>query len=71
MILGVYTHTAGKLVGRHAVKIIGYGTENGVKYWLIANSWGERWGDGGFFKIRRGTNECNIESRPCAANPRT
>ncbi|CAJ0594153.1 unnamed protein product [Cylicocyclus nassatus] len=59
---GVYVHKTGKQYGAHAVKIIGWGVENGVKYWLVANSWNYDWGEDGFFKILRGTNECNIES---------
>nr|AVM38373.1 cathepsin B [Eudiplozoon nipponicum] len=59
---GVYQHVAGALLGGHAVRLLGWGTENGVKYWLIANSWNTEWGDKGLFKIRRGTNECGIES---------
>ncbi|CAB3398849.1 unnamed protein product [Caenorhabditis bovis] len=58
---GVYHHTAGKLLGGHAIKIIGWGTEGGKNYWLVANSWGSSWGESGFFKILRGTNECGIE----------
>ena len=45
----------------HAVVVVGYGTENGVDYWLVKNSWGANWGASGFIKIRRGTNECGIE----------
>lgn len=48
--------------GGHVVRIIGWGVENGTKYWLVANSWNEDWGDKGLFKIRRGTNECGIEN---------
>jgi cathepsin B len=60
---GVYQKSAGaKALGGHSVKIIGYGVDAGVKYWTVANSWNAEWGDGGFFKIKRGTNECNIES---------
>jgi len=60
---GIYQRTKeGILVGGHAVRIVGWGTEDGVDYWIVANSWGQLWGEGGFFRIRRGTNECNIES---------
>jgi cathepsin B len=58
---GVYTHQTGQALGGHAIRILGYGTDSGVDYWLIANSWNETWGDNGYFKIKRGTNECGIE----------
>ncbi|CAF0937081.1 unnamed protein product [Brachionus calyciflorus] len=59
---GVYKHTTGSQLGGHAIKVLGWGVENGVKYWLVANSWNTDWGFGGFFKILRGSNECGIES---------
>ena len=59
---GIYQHITGSALGGHDVKIIGWGVENDVKYWLCANSWNEEWGDKGFFKIKRGSNECGIES---------
>jgi len=58
---GVYIYSSGDALGGHAVKMIGYGTEGGVDYWLCQNSWTTSWGDGGYFKIRRGTDECGIE----------
>lgn len=63
---GVYKHTTGKALGGHAIRILGYGTENGEDYWLCANSWNETWGDNGYFKIRRGHNECGIENSAVA-----
>merc|ERR1711915_192549 len=45
----------------HAVAVIGYGTEDGVDYWLIKNSWGRcSWGERGFAKIKRGVGMCGI-----------
>ncbi|KAJ8953148.1 hypothetical protein NQ318_017175 [Aromia moschata] len=66
---GVYQYTSGNEVGGHAVKILGWGTDNGVPYWLIANSWGTGFGEGGFFRILRGSNNCQIESYLSAGNP--
>jgi len=44
----------------HAVVVVGYGTENGVDYWLVKNSWGTGWGDKGFIKVKRGVSMCGI-----------
>lgn len=61
---GVYKKGKFELVpeGGHAVKIVGWGTESGSDYWLVANSWNTNWGDEGFFKISRGDNQCGIET---------
>ena len=59
---GIYITSNGRLLGGHGIRIVGYGIENGVKYWTIANSWGSSWGEQGFFRMRRGTNECGIEA---------
>lgn len=46
-----------KLIGGHAVVTIGWGTDaEGTDFWLIRNSWGRDWADGGFFRIERGVN---------------
>jgi len=59
---GVYKKSPTAILsGGHAVKMLGWGVENGTPYWLCANSWGPSWGDNGFFKILRGVDECGIE----------
>lgn len=67
---GVYKHTSGQPLGGHAIKIIGWGVEDGTDYWIVANSWNSDWGDNGFFKIARGTDECGIESQVVAGLPK-
>lgn len=62
MFTGVYQHKSGAPLGGHAIKLLGWGTEDGTPYWLVANSWNPDWGDQGFFKILRGRDECGIES---------
>ncbi|XP_065210581.1 uncharacterized protein LOC135838755 [Planococcus citri] len=54
-------------LGGHAVRVIGWGEEDGIKYWLVANSWGKKWGEEGTFRIRRGTDECGFESSMAVA----
>ncbi|KAI1286143.1 Cathepsin B [Halotydeus destructor] len=67
---GVYVQTSDDELGGHAIRILGWGVENGVDYWLVANSWNEAWGDKGYFKIKRGSNECGIEGDINAGTPK-
>lgn len=67
---GVYQHKSGAELGGHAVRMLGWGEENGTPYWLIANSWNPDWGDKGFFKILRGDNHCGVESNIVAGLPK-
>jgi len=63
---GIYkkSETPGRKMGGHAVKIIGWGTENGVEYWIAQNSWGPTWGENGFFRIAVG--ECQFDANAYA-----
>ncbi len=54
---GIYTHSQNAdIVGGHAVTIVGYDDEE--NYLICKNSWGERWGEDGYFRIPHG--ECLI-----------
>lgn len=45
----------------HTIVIFGWGEENQTKYWLVQNSYGTNWGENGYFKILRGSNQNSIE----------
>ncbi len=49
---GIYYHKSGDYLGGHAIKVIGWGVESGMEYWLCANSWSATWGEQGFFRIK-------------------
>ena len=59
---GVFEDKTNFLDIDHDVEVVGWGEENGQKYWHIRNSWGTYWGMDGFFKIIRGKNNLGIES---------
>jgi len=49
----------------HGVTLVGYGTDGGVDYWKVRNSWGASWGEDGYIRIERSSkNLCGVTSAP-------
>jgi len=63
---GVYSHVTGLVEAGHAVLIVGY--DDAEQAWIVKNSFGRDWGENGFFRIKSGTNECDIEDEVYAVN---
>ncbi len=56
---GVYQHVWGNHAGGHCICFVGW--DDADSCWIVKNSWGPMWGDGGYFRIRMGHNEVDIE----------
>jgi cathepsin L len=76
---GVYTGSCGSTID-HAVVLVGYGTEAGKDYYLVRNSWGSSWGDKGYIKLIRHSDDdtahCATDTDPssgteCKPYPKT
>nr|ACH56226.1 cathepsin L-like cysteine proteinase [Radopholus similis] len=55
-----------RVLGLHALLVVGYGeSQEGVKYWIVKNSWNNTWGqEHGYVNFVRGINACGIEDEP-------
>jgi len=72
----LHNYTSGILMAttpariNHIVSLVGYGTDNGVDYWIGRNSWGTYWGEKGWFRLVRGKNALGIEQMVSWATPK-
>jgi cathepsin L len=51
----------------HAVVLVGYGVENGTKYWTVRNSWSPSWGENGYIRLLRTDKDeevCGMDVSP-------
>lgn len=63
---GVVTKSGGGI--DHVVSVVGWGTDPAAGfYWVVRNSWGEYWGEMGFFRVGKGA--LNIEEQCSWAVP--
>jgi len=59
---GIYQHVYGVEEGGHCVCVVGWDDTTLPPCWIVKNSWGTGWGEMGFFKIKMGVNEVEIEA---------
>lgn len=53
----------------HGVLAVGYGTDNGVDYWKVKNSWGPSWGESGYIRIEKSSSDlCGVLDAPSYPN---
>ncbi|XP_068738415.1 cathepsin S-like [Montipora capricornis] len=64
---GIYDDTECGKKTNHAILTVGYGTHNNISYWIIKNSWGKLWGDGGYIKIAMKSDRCGLTNGPLLA----
>jgi len=52
---GIYSEFDPLPMANHVISLIGFGTDPGTgdNYWIGRNSWGQPWGENGFFRITR------------------
>jgi cathepsin X len=59
---GIFEDKTGDKDIVHDISVVGFGVEDGTKYWTVRNSWGTHFGEQGFFRVVRGINNIAIET---------
>lgn len=68
---GIFSDESHSTQADHIVAIVGWGLDEGTgaQYWIVRNSWGDYWGEMGFFRIKIGKNLLGIEDNIAWATP--
>eukprot|EP00850_Spirogloea_muscicola_P014740 SM000108S14184 [mRNA] locus=s108:41596:47869:- [translate_table: standard] len=63
---GIYNGNCTSDVLNHAVLVVGYAINVSQPYWIVKNTWGTLWGEGGYMRIvmTDGAGKCGISLMP-------
>ena len=55
----------------HSVVIVGWSKDpkTNTRYWIVRNSYGQKWGMNGDFLVQRGSNDFGMEVEQIAFHP--
>jgi len=68
---GIFNDDTTSRSTNHIVSIVGWGIDedSSIKHWIVRNSWGQYWGEMGFFRVEMGKNILGLESEVAWATP--